>query len=94
MSLSVQDTGGGVPDEVMGRIFEPFFTTKEVGQGTGLGLSISYGIIAEMGGRIEVANVDGGAKFTIIMPIANETSQQNILQTSALGHNRTCKSFS
>ena len=71
--LTVQDTGGGMPDAVLERIFEPFFTTKEVGQGTGLGLSISYGIIGEMGGRIEVANVDGGARFTIVLLAANET---------------------
>ena len=68
--LTVKDTGGGVPDAVLERIFEPFFTTKEVGQGTGLGLSISYGIITEMGGRIEVENTNSGAKFTIIMPTA------------------------
>ncbi|MCK5546352.1 MAG: PAS domain S-box protein [Rhodospirillaceae bacterium] len=65
VGLSVQDTGGGIPDVAMERIFEPFFTTKEVGKGTGLGLSISYGIITEMGGRIEVANVDEGASFTV-----------------------------
>ena len=66
--LIVQDTGGGISDEFINRIFEPFFTTKAVGQGTGLGLSISYGIIGEMGGHIEAANVDGGAKFTIVLP--------------------------
>ena len=72
VSLSVRDTGGGIPDEALDHIFEPFFTTKEVGKGTGLGLSISYGIITEMGGRIEVANVDGGAKFTITLSAATE----------------------
>ncbi|MCK5634800.1 MAG: PAS domain-containing protein, partial [Anaerolineales bacterium] len=76
VGLTVQDTGGGVPDEVLNRIFEPFFTTKEVGKGTGLGLSISYGIISEMKGRIEVANVDGGARFTISLPVAQDTSRQ------------------
>ena len=83
VGLTVQDTGGGVPDEVLDRIFEPFFTTKEVGKGTGLGLSISYGIITEMGGRIEVANADEGARFTIFLPRANETSQQVGPRTSA-----------
>ena len=71
--LIIQDTGGGIPDTILNRIFEPFFTTKEVGQGTGLGLSISYGIISEMGGVIEASNVDGGARFIISMPAANET---------------------
>ena len=66
--LIVQDTGGGISDEFINRIFEPFFTTKAVGHGTGLGLSISYGIIGGMDGHIEAANVDGGAKFTIVLP--------------------------
>ncbi len=77
--LAVQDTGGGVPDEVIDRIFEPFFTTKKVGEGTGLGLSISYGIITEMGGRLEITNIDEGAKFTIILPAANEASMRGNL---------------
>ncbi|MCP4078096.1 MAG: PAS domain-containing protein, partial [Gammaproteobacteria bacterium] len=49
VSIIVEDTGGGINENIIERIFEPFFTTKEVGQGTGLGLSISYGIIREMG---------------------------------------------
>ena len=76
VSLSVSDTGGGVPDEILDHIFEPFFTTKDVGKGTGLGLSISYSIISDMGGRIEAANIDDGAKFTIVLSTANEASQQ------------------
>ncbi|MCB2089447.1 MAG: PAS domain-containing protein, partial [Sphingomonadaceae bacterium] len=43
--LVVQDTGGGIPPDVLGKIFEPFFTTKELGKGTGLGLSTVYGIV-------------------------------------------------
>ena len=73
VNITVQDTGGGIPDEMLGRIFEPFFTTKEVGQGTGLGLSIGYGIINDMGGRIEAANVNDGARFTITLSAATET---------------------
>ena len=65
-----EDTGGGIPKDVIPRIFEPFYTTKEMGKGTGLGLSVSYGIIRDMGGTIEAENVDGGAKFTITLPAA------------------------
>ncbi len=67
--ISVQDTGPGIPKENLGRIFDPFFTTKAVGKGTGLGLSICYGIIRNMGGRIEVTSQAGqGARFDIWIP--------------------------
>ncbi|MHC1788108.1 PAS domain S-box protein [Solidesulfovibrio sp.] len=70
VTASVTDNGSGIPPEVLGRIFEPFFTTKEVGKGTGLGLSISYGIIKDYGGNILAEAVpDGGARFTIRLPV-------------------------
>jgi C4-dicarboxylate-specific signal transduction histidine kinase len=70
VTLSVCDTGMGVPKSVRGKIFEPFFTTKKVGKGTGLGLSISYGIIKECGGRIEVTdNPGGGSCFNLYFPL-------------------------
>jgi len=73
VTLSVCDTGIGVPETIRGKIFEPFFTTKKVGKGTGLGLSISYGIVKECGGRIDVAaNPDGGTCFRLSFPIAKE----------------------
>jgi len=68
LKVIVQDSGGGVSDEALGRIFDPFFTTKDVGKGTGLGLSISYGIVSRMGGKIDVSNIGGGARFTITLP--------------------------
>lgn len=66
--IKVADTGGGIPPDVIGRVFDPFFTTKEVGKGTGLGLSVSYGIIAAMGGKIDVFSSDDGAEFTVLLP--------------------------
>ncbi len=69
--LIVTDTGGGIPETALDRIFDPFFTTKEVGKGTGLGLSISYGIVTDMGGTIEAENVEGGARFTITLQVAD-----------------------
>jgi signal transduction histidine kinase len=67
--ISLQDSGRGMPAEVLARIFDPFFTTKPVGQGTGLGLSISYKIIQDHGGQIRVASEPGrGTRFLIRLP--------------------------
>lgn len=64
--VSICDTGGGISEDVLPRVFDPFFTTKPVGQGTGLGLSIAYGIVTEIGGRIEVESAPGkGASFHV-----------------------------
>ncbi|MGG5809965.1 ATP-binding protein [Falsiroseomonas sp. CW058] len=65
--LRVQDSGPGIPAEVLERLFEPFYTTKPPGLGTGLGLSISRTIMRGIGGRIEAANLPGGgAVFTLV----------------------------
>jgi two-component system NtrC family sensor kinase len=67
----IHDTGAGIDSGVLARIFDPFFTTKEVNKGTGLGLTIAYGIAQEHGGSIQAANApDGGALFTIELPVA------------------------
>jgi C4-dicarboxylate-specific signal transduction histidine kinase len=68
----VTDNGGGIPPDLIKSLFEPFFTTKPMGRGTGLGLSISADIIADMGGTIEVMNVEGGARFEIALPVYAE----------------------
>ena len=76
VTASVADNGPGIAPEVVGRIFEPFFTTKEVGKGTGLGLSISYGIVKDYGGDIVAdAAPEGGARFTIRLPVWAEAGQ-------------------
>lgn len=70
VNIKIADTGKGMTPEVLGKIFMPFFTTKEVGKGTGLGLSVSYGIVKNLGGKIEVDSVpDQGSSFTIKLPI-------------------------
>ncbi|MGE4290569.1 MAG: DUF3365 domain-containing protein [Desulfovibrio sp.] len=65
--LRVADNGPGISEEHLRQLFDPFFTTKEMGKGTGLGLAVVYGLVVEMGGRIEVENRDG-AVFTIHLP--------------------------
>jgi len=67
--ISVQDTGTGIPQEILDNIFEPFFTTKEIGKGTGLGLSTTLGIIKSHQAVIAVDTVPSrGTTFSIYFP--------------------------
>jgi PAS domain S-box-containing protein len=70
LNITVEDTGSGIPEDILPRIFEPFYTTKKMGKGAGLGLSVSYGIVRDMDGAIHAENTDSGAKFTITLPRA------------------------
>ena len=73
MTVSISDTGTGIPLSDLDKIFEPFYTTKNVGKGTGLGLSISYGIVKECSGNIHaVNNDDGGATFILTFPVPEQ----------------------
>lgn len=70
-TVTVRDTGPGIPEVDLPSVFDPFFTTKPVGEGLGLGLSITYGIIKQFGGCIEVSNhEDGGAVFSLRLKAA------------------------
>ena len=66
-SITVTDTGPGIPAEIQASIFTPYFTTKS--SGTGLGLAIVYQIAEGHGGRVSVGNAAGqGAEFTLTLP--------------------------
>jgi PAS domain S-box-containing protein len=70
VTLTIRDTGYGIPPEVVTKIFDPFFTTKESGKGTGLGLSTVYGIIQQSSGYITVeSEMTKGTTFCIYLPL-------------------------
>ncbi len=71
VSVSVSDTGLGMPTDVRQRAFEPFFTTKDIGKGTGLGLSTCLAIVRGAGGTIEITSEVGrGTTFNVELPRA------------------------
>ncbi|PLX80397.1 MAG: hypothetical protein C0616_08555 [Desulfuromonas sp.] len=74
ISIEVEDTGGGIHQDVIRNIFNPFFTTKE--GGTGVGLSICHRIIEHHGGTIAVENVPHGARFVISLPLSQNVSPE------------------
>jgi signal transduction histidine kinase/ActR/RegA family two-component response regulator len=69
VSLTVRDTGHGIPEQLIERIFDPFFTTKEHTEGTGMGLAVAHGIVKSHKGLITVESRPGeGTTFTILLP--------------------------
>lgn len=67
--LAVQDTGPGIPPEIISKIFEPYFSTKSPGQGTGLGLSIVHRLLKEANGLLHLHSAAGeGTTFHLYFP--------------------------
>ncbi|MGD9950321.1 MAG: DUF3365 domain-containing protein [Desulfobulbus sp.] len=81
VSIKVEDNGPGVSHEAAPHIFDPFYSTKEIGAGTGLGLTVVYGMVTDLGGKIEAGHsvTLHGARFTIQIPQStgeNERSRE------------------
>ncbi len=69
VSISIGDTGPGIPPEKMDKIFEPFYTTKPPGQGTGLGLHSVRALVQEYGGQVLIQSTIGqGTTFHLEFP--------------------------
>jgi PAS domain S-box-containing protein len=69
--LALEDTGTGIPPEIVARVFEPFFTTKGSHGGTGLGLSMVYGFTKQSGGTVSIISApDRGTTVKLFLPLA------------------------
>jgi signal transduction histidine kinase/ActR/RegA family two-component response regulator len=76
VTLTVADTGEGIPAELHRRVFEPFFTTKPLGVGSGLGLPLCRNIVEGHGGTIHLASQPGqGTSVHVTLPVAAATVQ-------------------
>ena len=76
LTVTVSDTGHGIPDTILSRVFEPFFTTRDVGSGMGMGLSICHTIMDAHGGTIQAGNQPGGgAVFSFTLPLPEQSTQ-------------------
>jgi two-component system NtrC family sensor kinase len=75
--VTIEDTGGGIAEDVKTKIFDPFFTTKPKDKGTGLGLSICYGIISDHKGEVFIENTSNGAMATMKIPAIMEVDTKD-----------------
>jgi signal transduction histidine kinase len=71
VTVTIADTGSGIPETIKDRVFNPFFTTH--GEGTGLGLSITHSIVKEHKGMIRFDTEEGkGTRFIVSLPVGME----------------------
>jgi two-component system NtrC family sensor kinase len=77
VTVSIADTGPGIPAEQLARVFDPFYTTRAPGQGTGMGLTVCHGIITRHRGTIELQNApEGGATAIVRLPVAADNVKE------------------
>lgn len=75
VEILFQDTGTGIPRELLERVFDPFFSTKDAGRGTGLGLYVTHQIVEQHRGSIKVDSAAGvGTTVTLRLPMPEATS--------------------
>ena len=72
VAITAEDSGVGIPPDILPKVFDPFFSTKQVGKGTGLGLSQVYGFARQSGGAVTISSQVGeGATITLYLPRAD-----------------------
>jgi two-component system, NtrC family, sensor kinase len=75
--VDIEDTGQGIPPDILEHIFDPFYTTKSTGKGVGLGLSVTYSLIKTHGGYIKVdSGIDQGTTFSVFLPAITKNGDQ------------------
>ena len=75
--LVVEDSGCGIPADILEQVTEPFFTTKDMGKGTGLGLSMVYGFARQSGGALHIrSRVDEGTNVEIWLPRTDQPAAE------------------
>ena len=83
VSITVSDTGQGIPDEIREHVFEPYFTTKNLDKGTGLGLSQVYGFARQSEGTVTFETQPGTCTvFTLFLPRSHEPLHQDASSTA------------
>jgi signal transduction histidine kinase len=86
--LCIEDSGDGIPQDVIDRMFNPFFTTRPTG--TGLGLAIVHRIVDAHNGSVQVSNrPEGGARVSLVLPIQQDTDFLNPQSKDAAHEDRT-----
>jgi PAS domain S-box-containing protein len=84
IAFQVEDTGVGIPPDVLARIWEPFFTTKGIDKGTGLGLSTVRGIVESHSGVITVHTTPGqGTRFRVYLPALDQAQESGSISIPA-----------
>ncbi len=72
-SITIDDTGPGIPEEMLPNIFEAFVSNRLDSEGTGLGLTVADGIVQRHGGEIRASNrPEGGARLEVDLPAASQ----------------------
>ena len=85
VAICIEDSGLGIPGDILPKVFEPFFTTKPVGKGTGLGLSQVYGFVHQAGGTVKVESVVGrGTALTLFLPRASGPPARDAEEAAAV----------